>query len=296
MDFRQLQTFVEVVNSGSFSKAAEKLFITQPTVSNHIQLLEKQVDADLINRNGRSFELTDAGEILYKHALKIMELYERAEFEIESFNKGVSGILRIYASSIPRDYILPEKIKEFIMKYPDVEFHLQGGDSKTVCNSILDGDSDFGIIGTKYNHKSLSYIKILEDEMVLIAPNDLFNDKNNGESISFKDIKDLPFIFREEGSGSRNEAITAIADAGYDLDGIKIRANCEDNTGIKELVSNGIGVSLISDLAIKNEIALKKFKYFKVSDLTLKRDFYLVYHRVRSLQPLGELFKKFLLK
>ncbi len=123
MDFRQLETFIEVADSKSFSRAAEKLYITQPTVTNHIQNLEKELGGTLlINRSGKNISLTDAGELLYKYAINIVNYCEMAKFDLAEHKGRIQGHLSIFSSSVPRKYILPQIIKDFSMKYPNVSF------------------------------------------------------------------------------------------------------------------------------------------------------------------------------
>lgn len=202
MDFRQLETFIEVADSKSFSRAAEKLYITQPTVTNHIQNLEKELGTLLINRSGKNISLTDAGELLYKYAINIVNYCEMAKFDLAEHKGRIQGHLSIFSSSVPRKYILPQIIKDFSMKYPNVSFSLLDRDSKNVVNSILDADTDFGIVGAMYPHNSLSYIELMEDQLVLIAPKNVYL-KPNYSVLNLEEILDKKLIFREKGSGTR---------------------------------------------------------------------------------------------
>jgi len=203
MDFRQLETFVEVAKLKSFSKAAEKLFITQPTVTNHIQNLEKELGTLLINRFGKKITLTDAGNLLYKYAINILNSCEMAKFDLASYQGKIQGHLHIYSSSVPRKYLLPTIIKNFLNNYPDVSFTVGDKDSKKVIRGILDGETDFGILGAKFPSNNLRYIDLMEDRLVLVTPN---SPDFPGENFSFIS-KDILFrekiIFREEGSGTR---------------------------------------------------------------------------------------------
>lgn len=296
MDLRQLETFVTVVKLKSFSKAADKLFITQPTVTNHIQNLENELGTILINRNGKSISLTNAGNLLYKNALNIINSFEMTKFQLETFKGQIQGHLDIASSSVPRKYLLPGLISEFLSNYPDVSFTVLDKDSKEVVSSILEGEYDFGIVGANFEGHNLEYINIMEDNLILMAPPDFMAHLDNYSYIELNDIISCNFIFREEGSGTRETIIKALYDKGADMDDIKVVATIEDSESIKELVSLGTGVSFISEKSVGDDLKIGKYKVLKVKDLNINRKFYFVYHKKRQLSPLGETFKNFVLK
>lgn len=296
MDLRQLETFVTVVKLKSFSKAADKLFITQPTVTNHIQNLENELGTILINRNGKSISLTNAGNLLYKNALNIINSFEMTKFQLETFKGQIQGHLDIASSSVPRKYLLPKLISEFLSNYPDVSFTVLDKDSKEVVSSILEGEYDFGIVGANFEGHNLEYINIMEDNLILMAPPDFMPHLANYSYIELNDIINCNFIFREEGSGTRETIIKALYDNGADMDDIKVVATIEDSESIKELVSLGTGVSFISEKSVGDDLKIGKYKVLRVKDLNINRKFYFVYHKKRQLSPLGETFKNFVLK
>jgi len=295
MDFRQLETFVEVAKLKSFSKAAEKLYITQPTVTNHIQNLEKELGTLLINRLGKTITLTHAGNILYNYAVNILNTCDKAKFDLATYKGKIQGHIQIYSSSVPRNYLLPKIISSFLKFYPDVTFTIGDGDSKNVVSSILDGETDFGILGAKYSSNSLKYINLMDDELLLITPN---NDKFPYENYSFIDKEVLfkvRFIIREDGSGTRALVEDVLQKSNIPLDKINIIGIIEDSNTIKELVSLGVGVSFFSKRAIKSDLELGRFKAFYIKDLKFIREFYFAYHKNRQLSPLNEKFRDFML-
>lgn len=296
MDFRQLETFVEVAKLKSFSKAADRLFITQPTVTNHIQNLEKELDTLLIDRFGKNVTLTEAGHLLYKYAINILNSCEMAKFDLSAFQGKIKGHLHIYASSVPRKHLLPSILKEFLSNYPDVSFNIEDKDSKKVVKAILDGETDFGIIGAKYSSNNLSYIELMDDKLILIVPN---NEDFPFENYSLVD-KDIifknPLILREEGSGTRNVIENTFLENGLDISKLKTIAYIQDTETIKELVSLGVGISFISEKSVNNDIQLGKYKAFYIKDLNFERTFYFVFHKNRQLSPLSETFKSHLIK
>ena len=293
MDIRQLKTFVEVARVRSFSKAAESLFLTQPTVSNHIQSLEKEFDTILINRLSKGLTLTDAGQLLYQNALDIINTYETARYQLDSYKGKVEGHLEISASSVPRKHLLPTLVYSFLQKYPDVSFSISDKDSRQVIEEILIGDTDFGFVGAVYEPRNLTYIPVMEDNLVLIAPEDFFPDHENLTSISLDMIVDYPFIFREEGSGTRESVRLSMESKGFNLERLKTVAWIEDVEAIKRMVALGVGLSFISekDIDCGDIVEGRSYKVLRVDDLDLSRKFYLVHHKSRQLSPIGESFK-----
>lgn len=295
MDIRQIETFVEVVRLESFSKAAEKLFITQPTVSNHITALEKEVGSELIDRSGRLFRITPTGQILYEHAEKIIDQINNAKYEIDAYDQGLQGKISILSSSIPREYILPDLIKSFLEEHPKISFSLQGSDSKEAIKRILTYENDFAIVGKMNDNPKLDFVKLVKDSSVLIVPNDKFENLENGDTIKFEDILDENFILREYGSASLETIINAIYQSSKDARKLRIVGTCDDNEAIKSLVSKGVGLSFMNRIAVERDIKEKRFKYLNIKGVDFSRDFYFLYHREKPLSPLGKRFKDFVL-
>jgi len=295
MDIRQLETFVHVANFKSFSKAAEKLYITQPTVTNHIQNLEKELGTILINRSGKNISLTDAGNLFYKYAINIINTCEMAKFDLGSYKGRVQGHLYIYSSSVPRKYILPKILASFSKKYPEVTYTISNKDSKDIINSILEGDTDFGIVGASFISNKLEYIDMVVDELVLIAPNTEHFNKPNYSVLTIEEILKEKILLREEGSGTRHILLNCLKSKGISIDNLNILGYIEDTETIKELVSLGLGVSFMSKRGVLQDVEIGKYKAYYVEGLELKRKFYFVYHKKRQLSPLNETFKSFVL-
>ncbi|MTI66887.1 MAG: LysR family transcriptional regulator [Firmicutes bacterium] len=295
MDFRQLETFIEVVNMKSFSKAANKLFLTQPTITSHIQNLEKELGTVLINRSSKKITPTGAGNLLYNYAVNIVNMRDTAEFKLHAYKGKIQGHLEISSSSIPKQYVLPYIIKGFIKKHPDVSVTISHNDSKKVIESILEGYNDFGIVGAKYPSKSLKYIELIEDKLMIITPN---NDKYPWENYSELDLDFLlneKIILREKGSGTRLLLENSLKEQNLDFDSLNISACIEDNETIKRFVELDLGVSVISKMAVTDQIEKGHIKGFYAKNLNLKRKFYFVYHNSRHLCPLAYTFRDYVI-
>jgi DNA-binding transcriptional LysR family regulator len=291
MDFKQLESFVMIAKLKSFSRAAEKLYLTQPTISNHIHLLEKELGTILFNRTNKQISMTKAGEIFYEHAISILNKKEHAFFSLEEFKGKIEGILEIASSSIPEQYYLADALKRFAYIYPDVKFNLMKYDTSQVIQKILSGEIDFGIVGAKPESPQLDCIEIMEDEIVLAGP------VNGLSHIDTQTIADLPLILREEGSGTRSSAMRFLKEiSGLDPESLRVIAEVESNETIKRLVELGMGYSFVSLRSIQREIQEKRIQVVTYDGFRISRSFYFVFHKKRVLSPLSDTFREFILE
>lgn len=293
MDFRQLETFVMIARLKSFSKAADCLFLTQPTISNHIQNLEKELDSILINRSNKNITLTKAGEVLFSHAMDILNKREQALFSLGMFKGKIEGTLGIACSTVPEQYILPSLLNGFHKIHKDVSFNLFHYDSQQVVDAIVDGELDFGFVGAKDDMKQLHYIDIMEDKLVLIAP---YTSKYSSmEQIPLRVLTQEKMILREKGSGTRKILEDTLKKHNIPIESLHVVAYMESTEAIKQCVRKGLGVTIISELAVQDEIKYNLVKKIDIEHVNITRKFYFVYNRFRSLSPLAETFKEFVL-
>lgn len=296
MDIRQLVTYVQVINLKSFSKASEKLFMTQPTVTNQIQKLEEELGVILLNRNSREITPTEPGISFYNYASQIISLKEEAIYKINSYKGKIQGVLQVYCSSIPSQYILPYMIKAFKDKYPDVGFKIQQTDSKVVCEKIKEGYSDFGIIGFPIKCNNIECSKLMEDKLILALPKSYKNKFSPCSNISLDELTEIPLILREEGSGSRYMAEQQLLCHGISVDKLNISIQANNNDIIKRLINLGLGGSIISYLAVKDEIKRGEIIPVNIEGIDLNRNFYFIWHKKRFLSPLSKTFKEYMLR
>lgn len=294
MDFNQIESFLSVVKHKSFSKAAKELFLTQPTVSNNIQALEKELNTTLLDRRSKTITLTHSGKSLYQYAVELINIRDQAKFKIlEQYNK-IEGTIEMTASSIPEQYVLPYIIKDFIKEYPLVSFSVTHKNSQDIVDDIFKGRQNFGIVGAKYCSRMLEYEDFYEDELVLAVPNNDNYPMPMGETVELDFIFSEKYIFRKSGSGTRRLVEESFLGKGISLDDLNVVSVIDSNEMIKKMVELGLGVSFISKLAIKNEVELGLIKPLRVKGLDLKRDFYFVYCKDRTLSPVVEVFRDFL--
>lgn len=289
MDFKQLEVFVAVVKHQSFSKAARELFLTQPTVSAHIQNLERELDTVLINRSNKVITLTKSGEILYNHAIYILNNCKRALYDIKEYSGKIEGIIDIACSSIPETYILPDFLKDFSSSYPDVKFSISHYDSQYAISEILNERISFGLVGSKINNPQIKYLDLINDELILIAPNDL-NIPNEDGYIELDALKNLNFIMRKDGSGTRMLTMKTLSKHNFPVDKLNITAYVESNEAIKEMVRIGFGVSFISKMSTMDYINSNKVRTYKIKDVEFNRQFYFIYSKKKTFTPLEDKF------
>lgn len=294
MEFNQLESFINVVEYKSFSQAAKNMYLTQPTISNNIKNLEKELQTKLIDRKSKSMTLTDSGKIFYKYAIELINLRDQSIFTIMEQSNTMKGEIKINSSSIPEQYILPYIIKDFTDKYPNITFSVTNKDSKNIVDDILEGKENFGIVGAKFSSRMLDYIDFYEDKLVLTVSSNSNYPTYDNESIEIDSLFSERFIFRNKGSGTRLLIEKGLADKDISLDDLNIVSLIDSNKMIKKMIELGLGVSFVSNISIQNELDLGLIRPVRVKDLNLKRSFYFVYHKNRTLSPLVELFKEFI--
>lgn len=251
MEFRQLESFCAVVRYQSFTKAAEKLYISQPTISTHIRMLEQEFNSRLIIRTTKNIEITPHGKELFACAQKIFTLKNDL---IQKWSEENKKIIRIGASTIPADYILPEVLPLFCQKYPDIQLHIHQNDSGNILQSILNGKFTIGMVGMKSFEKELDFVPFFHDEIVMITPKQEkflhFAQKafNQDDLISL--LKKETIILREQGSGSKKRLESYFEQINLSEKSLNIIARLNDQESIKKLVASGLGISFISAKAI----------------------------------------------
>lgn len=277
MEFRQLESFCAVVRYQSFTKAAEKLYISQPTISTHIRMLEQEFNSRLIIRTTKNIEITPHGKELFACAQKIFTLKNDL---IQKWSEENKKIIRIGASTIPADYILPEVLPLFCQKYPDIQLHIHQNDSSNILQSILNGKFTIGMVGMKSFEKELDFVPFFHDEIVMITPKQEnflhFSQKafNQDDLISL--LKKETIILREQGSGSKKRLESYFEQINLSEKSLNIIARLNDQESIKKLVASGLGISFISAKAITDADNLLTIK---LPENNLTRSLYFAYHK-----------------
>ena len=275
MEFKQLESFAAVVRLRSFTRAAEQLYISQPTISTHIRALEEELNMRLILRTTKSIEVTAEGQKLYEYAVNILQLRDRMLQECSSEAKR---IIHLGASTIPSAYILPEVLPKFGGRHTNTFFVIHQSDSKGVLDGLTDGIFDVGLIGMDVEKESLTCEPFCEDRMVLITPVTEQFLKLQRKGVSAVELlTSEPVILREKGSGSKKSVDRFLEEMGISDDQLNITARVNDPEAIKNLVAQGLGISFISQRAAQNFIREKRLLAFDLPERTNTRNLYLAY-------------------
>jgi DNA-binding transcriptional LysR family regulator len=292
MDIHHLKIFVSVYKNKSFTKASEELHISQPTISEHIKNLESSLDCRLFDRLGRSIMPTAEADLLYPKALQILEDMDQIQQEITAAGTGVKGKLVIGASTIPGAYILPRMAYSFKNQYPEIAFEILIEDSGKITNMVLQHDLLCGIVGAKMKSDKLDYASLIEDELVLVTSPKTLNKKK----ITLDELTKLPFLQREEGSGTRQTFENFLRKNNFSTVDLNIVATLGSTSAVKQAVKAKLGASVISRIAVQEELDNNILQEIQIRNLKMKRKFYLVRQKKRTLPPQYLAFCKHLTK
>ena len=294
MEFKQLESFAAVIKCNSFTKAAEKLYISQPTISTHIRALEEELNTRLILRTTKSIEVTLEGKKLYEYAENILQLRDRMMDECAS---GKKKILHLAASTIPSAYILPEVLPAYGEGNPDHYFVIHQSDSKNVIDGVQDGLFDIGLVGMEVQRDNLTCVDFCQDEMVLITPvNEHFLELQDRKASPVEILRQEQVILREKGSGSRKSVENFMEKWGISEEQLNIGARINDPEAIKNLVVGDYGVSIISKRAAQNFLREKRLLAFDLPGDSGIRKLYVVYRNDRGEDSRVKGFLNFLLR
>lgn len=277
MNLKQLEAFVQVSESGSFSKAAKELFLTQPTISAHISSLEKELNVRLFIRNTKEVSLSDDGKDLYRYAKQITDLEKAIEERFYMDSDDGKHFITIAASTIPAQYLLPKVLMCYRERYPKEQIKIMETDSSEVVTQVVDHMVDVGFTGTVLEKKHCKYIPFYKDELAVIAPDTpeyRILKEQNRDDIDW--IKRKPLILREEGSGTRKEAEKQLKNAGIPMEALDIVASIANQETIKKSVKQGMGITVLSRLAAEDEDGLL---IFPIPGADEGRDINLVYNK-----------------
>jgi len=287
MDIHQLKVFASVYKNRSFSRASEKLHITQPTISAHIKNLETELDCRLFDRLGHTIIPTKNAEILFPKALQLLEQFKKLKEELLLAEGRIKGRIQIGASTIPGTYILPSLVVSFKEQHPDVSFEVVIADSKKITDMVMNHDLLFGIVGATMEPKKLQYESLIEDDLILAASNKVLAR----DALRIEELLTIPFLIREVGSGTRNVMELFLSREHIHAGQLNIVATFGSTAAVKQALKVHLGASILSRIAIQEEIENGTLKEVKVKGLDMKRNFYLVSHKKRTMpQQYGKFY------
>ncbi|MBI5848207.1 MAG: LysR family transcriptional regulator [Nitrospirae bacterium] len=290
MDIHQLRVFLSVFKHRSFTRASEELHLSQPTVSDHIRSLEDELGCILFDRLGRTIRPTKEAGVLFIHASEIVERITHLREAVGNVKKEIAGELVIGASTIPGTYLLPPVIAGFRKEYPSAFFQVIVADSGEIMEKMLAHELILGIVGTKSSHKELTAHVLLDDELIVVAAPSFSHRK----IMPLRSLIDFPMVLREEGSGTRKEMERCLEDKGISIDELNVAGYFSSTDAVKQAVKAGMGLSILSRYALQEELKHQTLREVAIAGLEMKRRFYALTHKKRSLPFLYSVFLEYL--
>ncbi|WP_138989410.1 LysR substrate-binding domain-containing protein [Larkinella sp. C7] len=273
-DFR-LRVFYSVARHHSFTKASSELFITQPAVTKHVKALEDMLGLRLFDRKGNTIVLTPPGEVLFRYAGQIFDLYQEALFELNTFKNDLKGSLRLGASTTIAQYLISPLLASYYERYPTIQLSLQTGNTEMIEHAVSAKEIDLGIVEGKKHHAGLKYHDFLEDELVAVVHSN--SRYSRLKEISLEELSAIPMVLRERGSGTLEVLETALQARGIRPSALTVVMHLGSSESIKSFLEHANCLSILSSRAIEKEVKSGVLKIVTIKDFRLPRTFSFVH-------------------
>jgi len=289
MDLKLLEIFCCVFEEKSFSKAALRLELAQPTISGHIKSLETYFGTSLFDRLGREVQPTRAGELLYSQGRQIIDLKRSVIEGMQRYLDRLEGQIRVAASNIPGEYLLPRFLGRFRELNPRIQVQVVISDSQQVIEGVWQGRYEIGFVGARPTQPGLKFERFASDRLVLVVPPTPAWE--GVDSVSLIELARKPLLLREPGSGTRLMLEQRLHEHGYRFVDFYVVAELGSTAAIKEAVKAKVGCSILSELAIQTELAAGLLRTVRIHELgTIERDFFWVIDPRRTASQLCDIF------
>lgn len=295
MDFDQVRAFINVATLKSFSGAAEKMFISQPSVSIKIKMLEEELGVVLFDRSrAREPVLTEAGRIFLDFAQSMNNLENECREKLSGEREEATGLVYIGASTVPGTCLLPALLAGFKKLSPAIDFNITILDTSAVLEGILNYSYDLGFVGLTRPEARLKYIPLVEDELVFCTAKGTLGSRADLQAVTPDMLFSFPLVMREKGSATRQLLEKGLAEKGIDLADLKGITYINSLEGIKQAVKEGLGVAVCSRLSVNDMVEEGTIEIYQIEGMNLHRLLYLVYNQNRVLGGAAEKLKKFI--
>ena len=274
LNYHHLRIFYAVAMAGSFTRASEELYISQPAVSVQVKALEEFFGIPLIDRSGRAIGLTNAGEVVFDHAQRLFNTADAMVKAVEELKGLKAGQLAIASSTTPGDYLLPALIGRFKGLYPGVEVALEITNTPGVLRRLLQNEIDLGFVGDPLDHRELDLLRFRRDEIVVFARPD--HPLVGPDVAPAASLRDKVFVLREAGSATRKWAEEGLRELGVSY---KVAMELGSNEAVKRAVAAGLGLGMLSRYALDIEVASDALSVVNIQGLQSQRWLYLAYNR-----------------
>jgi DNA-binding transcriptional LysR family regulator len=290
MNLHQLEIFVAVAETGSFSRAAESVLLTQSTVSQHIAALENEMGVRLFDRTGRGAELTDGGRLFQQHVRQVLAACAGLRQTMARFRGMEDPQLIVGASNIPANYLIPGLLPMLAARYPGIVLSVIAGDSRDIIGRLVAGEVALAIVGDRLDNNDVLFTPLLSDNLLLVVG--AGHPWKGRQSVELEELALTPLIVREAGSGSGRVVEHVLQQAGLDPKRLRIVAQLGSNEAVKQAVISGFGAAFLSSLSIGRELEHKEMAVVCVAGVSVGRRFWLATRRERTLSPAAQAFSR----
>ena len=277
MEFKHLEVFVTLVENLSFSTAADKLNISQPTVSLHIKQLEEELDTPLFLRSTRELKITEEGTALYREA---KDLLQQRSVLINRFINPDQKVLRLGVSTVPSGYLMPTVLNLFKKSHPHILLQVEEQNSNEIIKRVSDRKVDAGLVGMKSDDENCEFKPIYQDEFVFITPNNPYYQQLQKTKPNIERLAQEPLIVRESGSAVKQNTDLILKSAHINIGSLNIVTSINNIEVIKRLVAQGIGTSFISKIAVEDMVNRGELLSFSLTGIPHQyRQLYVVWNK-----------------
>ena len=277
MNLNLLRAFVTVIDTGSFSKAATTLFISQPALSQNIKQLENHFAVSLIKRTPHGLSLTEAGKILYEHASNMMAMSAAMEEDMSAFRASLNDTLVLGATNVIGGFAVPCSIFIFKRNYPEAKIKLKLGNRSQILDQLREEVIEIAIVEGERPDDSFITSEIHSEEMVVVVP--ATEEWLRDPASTVNDLCRCPLIMREEGSATRATVEQALRESGIDLENLNIVMELNSIDSIKAAVEAGHGLSILPRMAVKKELFNRTLSSLKIIDFSIMQPIHIAYKK-----------------
>lgn len=293
MTLKQLEVFLAVADTRSFSRGAEQSCITQSTASQHIQSLEDELCLRLFDRGRGGALLTEGGKLFYERARRIQSECTESLSAVRRFLGMENVVLRVGASNIPGARLIPAVLGRFLEDCPKVRLEVMQGDSRSVVDQLVAEEIEIGFIGGRFDNDLVEFESMGEDSIVCaVSPTFIAPGKN---TLSQEELCRVPMVVREQGSGTQQAVYECLARTWIRKEALRIVAVLGSNEAVKRAILDGTGYAFVSSMTVAEEIASGQLAVVRIPGVAITRKFYAVRRAGRELSPAAAAFWKLML-
>lgn len=293
MNLKQLEAFVCVAETRSFSKAGKKLYLTQPTVSAHIQSLETELGCRLFVRTTKDVLLSRDGERLYDYAKQMLRLENQIIREFKDRDSQYRNTIAAGASTVPGQYILPRILSLFCNTYPDYRMDITETDSRDVVEKVGRGELEVGFTGTRLEAENCVFEPFYTDNLMVVTPVQSRYEPYLEAGFPLEQLYEERLIMREEGSGTRKETEVYLTAAGISLERLNLAAIMSSQETIKKSVCSGMGIAIMSGVSVEDDVRQGRIYRLPIREGSLSRNLYMVWNKTNKPGPAAKVFIRF---